>query len=125
MMTPVREAEKKYCSRALTVAIFAAFCFVLAGQKHIAKGLILGTFFSILNFILIGESLVYRIHKSAKIAGFRAFGSILVRYALLAVPVFLAIKNSETYNLIAVIAGMFSVQVVVLADHIVLSTQRG
>jgi energy-coupling factor transporter ATP-binding protein EcfA2 len=47
-METIKQIQKKYCFRAITVAIFAGFFLVLVGQKPVGKGLILGTFFSIL-----------------------------------------------------------------------------
>ena len=117
-MNSVRETEKKYCSRALTAAIVIGFAFILAAQKPIAKGLIIGTFSSILNFILIGETLPSRVLQYSKNKSFFfSLGSIFLRFALMAVPMVIAIK-SEDFNLFAVIAGVFMVQVMILVDHV-------
>jgi hypothetical protein len=117
-MNSVRQTQKKYCSRALIAAIIIGFAFILAAQKPIAKGLILGTFASILNFILIGEALPSRVLQSSKKKLFTlSLGSIFLRFALMAVPVVIAIK-SEDFNLFAVIIGVFMVQVMILVDHI-------
>lgn len=98
-------------------AIFIAVGCIAIGQVTIAKGLILGTLFSILNFILIGETLPYRLGKSKKRSFFAALGSIYIRYIFLAIPVLVAIKH-DTFNLFAVIAGIFGVQVVLLWEHV-------
>ncbi|MEE4358441.1 MAG: ATP synthase subunit I [Desulfococcaceae bacterium] len=117
-MEPLRQTEKKYCSLALTVAIIVGFIFILAAQKALAKGLILGTLFSIFNFILIGETLPRRIASSStKKSCFLAFGSIFFRYTLMAVPVVTAIR-SENYNLWTAVTGIFMVQLMILADHL-------
>lgn len=117
-MNSVRETEKKYCSRALTAAIIIGFAFILAAQKPIAKGLIIGTFSSILNFILIGETLPSRVLQYSKNKSFFfSLGSIFLRFALMAVPMVIAIK-SEDFNLFAVIAGVFMVQAMILVDHV-------
>lgn len=115
-MDPVRQTEKKYCARALTSAIFVGFALMLLSFKPVGKGLILGTLFSILNFILIGETLPSRIHASRKKAALFAFGSILFRYLILAVPLFVALRN-DAFNLFGVIAGLFMVQAMILADQ--------
>lgn len=116
-METIRETQKKYCSRALTLAIFAAFGFYLAGMTPVCKGLILGTLFSILNFILMGEGLPMRMTGSKGKAFFVVIGSIFFRFLLLAVPMVLAIKNTQ-YNLLATIVGIFSVQMMILTDHL-------
>lgn len=126
-MDTVRQTEKKYCTRALTSAIFIGFALMLLSFKPIGKGLILGTLFSILNFILIGETLPSRIHDSRKKSSLLAFGSIFFRYTLLAVPLFVAIRN-DAFNLFGVIAGLFMVQLMILTDHLTVwihSTDKG
>ncbi len=98
-------------------AIIAALLFILAGQKPLGKGLVLGTLFSVVNFVLIGETLPLRIGKSQGKTFFLAMGSIFFRYALIAVPLIVAIKYDQ-FNLFATIFGIFSVQMVILADHL-------
>lgn len=117
-MNSIRETQKKYCSRALTAAILVGFAFILAAQKPVAKGLIIGTFASILNFILIGETLPARILQSSQTKSFlMSLGSILFRFALMGVPIFLGV-TSEDFNLLSVIIGVFMVQVMILIDHV-------
>jgi len=115
-MDSLRETQKKYCSRAIIGSIFVGLFFILAGQKPVGKGLILGTFFSILNFIIIGEMIPLRIGKSKNKTFFFSFISICSRYILLAAPLIIAIKFDQ-YNIIAVIFGIFMVQLFILADH--------
>jgi hypothetical protein len=115
-MESIRQTQKKYCSTAIAVATFAGLLFILAGLKPVGKALILGTIFSILNFILIGETLPLRMGKSKGKTFFIALGSIYFRYIILAIPLIMAIKL-EQFNLFAVIFGIFTVQLVILADH--------
>jgi len=116
-MEVLRQTQKRYCSRAITAAIFAGLFFILIEQEPIGKGLILGTVFSIVNFILLGETLPLKLAKSKRKAVFLSLGSIFFRYVILAVPLFMAIKL-EQYNLFAVVAGIFLVQLFILADHV-------
>lgn len=118
-MESLREIEKKYGSRAMTAAILAGTFFILAGYKPIGRGLIIGTFFSIVNFVLIGVTLPQRIDKTKKRVFLISLGSILVRYTLLAVPLVIAIKF-ESYNLFAVIAGIFMIQLMILLEQFVI-----
>ena len=117
MMDSLRETQKKYCSRAIIGAIFAGLFFIMAGQKPVGKGLILGTVFSIVNFIIMGELMPLRIGKSKNKTFFFSLISICSRYILLAVPLIIAIKFDQ-YNIIAVIFGIFMVQLFILADHL-------
>ena len=117
MMESIRQTQKKYCSRAGILAIGIVFFLIIAGQKPIGKGLILGTIFSIINFILIAETLPIRIGKTKGKTFFLTLGSIFFRYLVLAVPLMMAIKF-EQFNLFAVIAGIFTVQIIIMADHL-------
>lgn len=116
-MNPVREVQKKYCSKAMIFAIGVGSLFYLSGHPYPMKGLILGTLFSIINFILMGESLPHRLNKGRSKAIFAAMGSMVVRYIILAVPLILALKV-EQYNLYATVVGMFMVQLMILFEHI-------
>ena len=101
----------------MTVAIVAGFVFVLAGQNAIAKGLVLGTIFSIVNFILMGEMLPLKLGKSNRRAFLWSLLSLLFRYAFVAIPLIMAIKFRQ-FNLFAVICGIFLVQGIILAESL-------
>lgn len=116
-MESIRETQKKYSTRAITAAIFIGFLFIIAGQKPVGKGLILGTIFSIINFIIMGETLPLRIGKSKNKTFLLSLVSIFLRYILLAVPLIVAVKFDQ-YNLISVIVGIFMIQLFILADHL-------
>ena len=116
-MESIRQTQKKYCSRAIMAAIFAGLVFILAGQEPIGKGLILGTIFSIINFIVMGEMLPLKIGKSKNKTFFLSLASIFSRYVLLAIPLLIAFKFDQ-YNLISVVIGIFMVQLFILAEQI-------
>ena len=117
-MDSIRETQKKYCSRAMLAAIFIGLVFILMAQNAVGKGLILGTIFSIINFILMGETLPLKVGRSRGKSFFFSLGSIFFRFALMAIPLIIAIKSVK-FNLFAVIGGIFMVQIIILADHIV------
>jgi hypothetical protein len=117
-MEAVRETQKKYCSGAMAAAVLIGLVFILFDRNAIGKGLILGTLFSIVNFVIIGETLSWRNDKSQTKAFGISLGSIAFRFALMASPLFIAIKY-EQFNLIATIAGLFMVQLAILADHFI------
>jgi len=97
------------------VAVF----FLLFHEKAIAKGLLLGTCFSIINFLLLGKSIPMTLGQSRSKARFIGLTSILFRFVILAIPMIVAIK-STSFNFVAVVVGIFSVQVVTLVDYIVI-----
>lgn len=102
----------------MLAAIFVGLVFILTDQSAVGKGLILGTFFSIINFILLGEAIPLKAGKSRGKSFFFSLGSIMFRFALMAIPLIIAIKSIK-FNLFAVIGGIFMVQIIILADHIV------
>ncbi len=116
-MESVNQTQKKYGSRAMIVAIITAFILILAGLKPAGKGLILGTIFSVINFVMIGQTLPLRISQTKRKTFILSLGSIFFRYALLAVPLLLAIKFDQ-FDLPATIFGLFMIQLVILADHL-------
>jgi hypothetical protein len=89
-----------------------------AGYKPIGRSLILGTLFSIVNFVLMGETLPSRIDKTRSKNVVKALISVIVRYAIMAIPLAMALKSPQEYNMIAVVAGIFMVQVMILSDHL-------
>jgi len=100
----------------MITAILVAIALILAGQKGIGKGLVLGTLFSVFNFILMGETLPMRIGKPKGATYMLSFGSVLIRYVLMAVPLVMAIKM-DGINIFSAIAGIFMVQLIILVDH--------
>ena len=116
-MEQIRQTQKKYCSLAITLAIFTGVSFFFFGLKPIGKGLILGTIFSIVNFVLMGESLSMKLGKSKNKTVGLSLLSIFLRYGLMAIPIAAAIKL-ERFNLAATVCGLFMVQLVILTDSI-------
>ena len=117
MSAAVKATQKKYCSRAIVAAIILGLPFIIGGYAPIGKGLILGTVFSIINFILIGETLPLKIGAGSGRKVFaRSLGFVGVRYGLLAVPIITSIKFAQ-FELVTTIIGVFMVPVMILTDH--------
>lgn len=117
MSAAVKATQKKYCSRAMVAAIILGLPFIIGGYAPIGKGLIFGTLFSIINFILIGETLPLKIGAgSGKRVFARSLGLVGVRYCLLAIPIISAIKLAQ-FELVTTIIGIFMVPLVILTDH--------
>jgi len=115
-MDALKETQKKYGSQALFVAIGAALIFILMGAKPMAKGLLLGSLFSVLNFILIAQALPLQLNKTRGKTFAACLGSIWLRYVLLALPLIIGAKF-DAFNFFAVAAGLFMVQLVILGHH--------
>lgn len=117
-MNEVRQIQKVYCSHAMMLAIAAALFFLALGNKPVSKGLILGTLFSVINFILMAQGLPFQLGKGRAKTFLACLGSIWVRYALLAMPLVIAIKL-EMFNFVAAAVGILMVQVVILGHHLI------
>lgn len=117
-MPPHRAAQKKYCSRALVTALIIGGSLILAGHPALGKGLIAGTLGSILNFLLMAESLPYRLGKTHRRAAVTSFLWILPRYALMAIPLVLSLKF-HLFHPATAAAGLFAVQLVIMVEHFV------
>ncbi|MBW2432649.1 MAG: ATP synthase subunit I [Deltaproteobacteria bacterium] len=116
-METAKQVQKKYGSMALTFSIAVALLFILMGHKSVGKGLLLGSIFSVINFVLMGKSIALSFGRSkAKTVSF-SMGSILVRYLLLAIPLIAAVKY-EQFHLAATILGIFMIQLVIMAEHV-------
>ena len=90
---------------------------MLFGLEPFGKGLILGTLFSVLNFLLMAAALPKRVGLGRRKTFFFSLGSVYVRFALLAIPLFFACK----YDFVAVSTvaiGLFMVQVAILGDQV-------
>lgn len=116
-MEAAKQTQKKIVQQALWLSIVVSLVFILLGQRPVGKGLILGAFFSVLNFIFMAKSIGMKFGRSKKEAITISFGSIIFRYILLAVPLIAAVKY-EQFNLIATVVGIFMIQLVILADHV-------
>ena len=113
----IRDTQKKYCSRAMVVAIVGGLILILVGQKGLGKGLVLGTIFSVLNFIIMGELLPRQLGKTKGPTIVAALSSMGLRYALLAIPLVIAVKFDQI-DIITTVIGIFMIQLVILSDHV-------
>jgi len=116
----VNRFQGKICLWAMTYALALAFIFLFFHEKAIAKGIVLGTCFSIINFFLMGKSIYMILGRSRAKANAMGLMSILSRYFFLAIPLIIGIKYAS-FNFVAVVVGIFAVQIVILVNHIVVS----
>ncbi len=115
-MEAIRKTQKKYGSRAMALAVVIGLLFILLGYKPVGKGLVLGALFSVINFILIGQTLPSRLLRSKRKTFIFATGSIVGRYILLAIPIIVAVKFSD-FELVSTIAGIFMIQFVIIGEQ--------
>jgi hypothetical protein len=101
----------------MVAAILIALTLILAGYKPVGKGLVLGALFSVINFVLIGETLPMKLGKSRRAASALSLLSLLFRLAIMAVPLVTAVQYDQ-FNIFAVIPGLFMVQAVIMLEHL-------
>ena len=110
----------------MAAAIVISLVLIIAGHKDLGKGLVLGTIFSVLNFIVMAEAIPLRLGKAkGKTYGWSLI-SVCFRYVLLAIPLVVAIKM-EQIHLLSTVLGIFMIQLVILADnffHLTSSTRK-
>ena len=123
MSAEIAQTQKRYGTTSMMAAIFIGILFILMGHKAQAKGLILGSIFSVLNFVLMGEILPLLVGHSRKKSSFISLGSIVFRYGLLAIPLILALKM-EWLDFAATVIGLFMVQIMIMGDHLLKLYQR-
>ncbi len=104
---------------AVSIGFFAGVSLMLFHKMAAAKGIFLGTGFSIINFIVMDFFIFSPLGHSRMTANLKALQSIVIRYVILAIPVVVAIKSSA-FNLPAVVVGIFSVQITILLYFVVL-----
>jgi len=119
-MEEIKEIQKKYCSQALIFAIAVALILIILGEKPAGKGFLIGTLFSIVNFIIMGQLIPMKLAKSRSKASILALISIFLRFAILAVPLIISLKI-ESVGFIGVVIGLFMVQLTILFNHLVLN----
>ena len=115
----VKAIQHRLCSAAITAAVVVALCLMIFEQRAVAKGLILGTGFSMINFYFLGRFAPLALGQSRPLATMVGLGSIFLRYAILAVPLIIGIKISSI-NFAAVVVGVFAVQIVTLFEYLVI-----
>ena len=123
MSAEIAHTQKRYGTTSMMAAIFIGILFILMGHKAQAKGLILGSIFSVLNFVLMGEILPLLVGHSRKKSSFISLGSIIFRHGLLAIPLILALKM-EWLDFAATVIGLFMVQIMIMGDHLLKLYQR-
>ncbi len=115
MTSSLQNIQKQYGSRAMILAIVAGLALILLGHGSWGRGLILGTLFSIINFVLMAQALPKTIDATRKRSTLLSFGSIGLRYIVLAIPIVAAFKSSR-FEVLGVCIGLFMVQIVMLAQ---------
>jgi hypothetical protein len=109
--------QKRYASMALSAAVVLGGALIFLGFAPLGKGLILGAFFSILNFILMALTLPYRVGHAKGKSSLVAMLSIMGRFAVMAVPLIFAVKHPQI-AVSAVAVGLFMIPLAIVGEHV-------
>jgi len=103
-------------------AICAGLLLILFGYRPLGKGLVLGTLFSVINFVLMGQMLPFKFNQSKPRTFWVSLGTLCGRYVILAIPLLIALKF-ESFHLYTTIFGLFMVQIAIMADQLLLKVR--
>jgi hypothetical protein len=115
----VHQTQKRINTLAMFSGLVIALFLLCIGQKAVAKGLLLGNLFSIINFFLMGKSIPMTLGRSRHMAGLVGLASILLRFVLLSVPMVVGIKV-PSFDFAGVVVGIFWVQIVTLFEYLLI-----
>jgi hypothetical protein len=103
-------------SLTLVAGLTAALCLMFIRRYAMARGILLGSVFSAVNFHLMGLFLPLTLGTSRARATMIGLGSVLLRYGLLSIPL-VAGMQSDRFDFAAVALGLFAVQIVTLLEY--------
>jgi hypothetical protein len=117
-MEAIKQLQQRVVAVVFTVSAASGIGLIAVGQPRIGEGLILGSLFSIANFIILSQSIQRQMRRGPKSARRLAAMSRAGRYLLLALPVLTALKVDD-FDLPATVAGVFMVQLTILASSVI------
>jgi hypothetical protein len=111
--------QKDLIKKALIISLAVACIFLALDLKSAAKGVALGSIFSVVEFKLMARRLERRFARQGRS---RDFFGLFGRFLLLSVPLVIAIKLPSV-NFAATVGGIFAVKAAIYY-HFVISNRR-
>ena len=108
-MEQLNTFKKVITFQILVLAGLVAMVGLLFGYPAVAKGFVLGSLFSLLNFLVMARGTARRLGQSRGRATASSGANLVVRLALMAAPLYLAITMPQ-FNIVATAAGLFNLQ---------------
>jgi hypothetical protein len=118
-MSDYATLKKTLIKKALLLSLAAACIFLALNLKSAAKGIVLGTIFSVVEFKLMTLRLERRFTRQGR-AG--AYFGLVGRFFLLSIPLVIAIKF-PSINFAATVGGIFAVKAAIFY-HFFLSSRH-
>ena len=116
--------QRRISKRAFGSSVLIGLIVFFVGYKSVARGLLLGSMFSVLNFNVMALVLPHQIGYQRRKATVVACASLFGRLAMLAIPIAIGFYF-ERFNLISTIVGLFAVPLFLLFDRVILARIRG
>ena len=110
--------QKALIKKALLISLAVACIFLALNLKSAAKGIALGSIFSVVEFKLMALRLERRFVQR----GGRDFFGLIGRYFLLAIPLIVALKL-PSINFFATVGGIFAVKAAIFY-HVLISNRH-
>jgi hypothetical protein len=120
---PLVRIPKRIITLVLILSVAAGGALLLLGLDALAKGFILGSLFSALNFFLMAVFLPMQFGRSRSKSMARSLASLCVRLALLAIPLVVAARHAE-YAIASTVVGLFAVQIAIMVDYLWLQPRQ-
>ncbi len=117
-MEKVRQLEAKIIRyTAILIAALVLFASLILRNIPLVMGLIFGSLIAVLNFIELSRTLQRAVHKKKAEASAYVTFKYFVRFAIMAVVLYVAATN-DAISLLGAIIGLLSVKVVVYATNL-------
>lgn len=119
-MAVIEAFQQRHGRRILAAAVALSLLAYVAGWPAVTRGLLLGSLFGVLNFVLLAQRLSRRLGGGPQRGRFANGLAQTGRYLVWAVPLVLAVKLPAV-DLPATVTGLLMVPMSLLLDAIVLS----
>ena len=118
-MSDYATLQKALIKKALLISLAAACIFLALNLKSAAKGIALGSIFSVVEFKLMARRLERRlVHRGRG----RDYFGLIGRYSLFAIPLVIALQL-PSINFFATVGGIFAVKAAVFY-HVLISNRH-
>jgi hypothetical protein len=111
--------KKRIVLQILITAAIVAVGGLFVGRPAIAKGFVLGSLFSVANFLMMARHAVNGLGESQGKATAKRLFSLGLRMGILALPIYAAFRISEL-DLLFTILGVFNLQVSIILHGLVI-----
>lgn len=109
-LTALHLFQRKLSRQVFGASVAIGLVLFAVGLKPLGKGLVLGSLFSVLNFVIMAQVLPHQVGLTRRKATVFAFFSIFLRFGLMAVPLIVAMKM-DSFHWVGVTLGLFAVPV--------------